>query len=627
MQVADEQSVLGDFSDTTFKYFETSIRLFRRNGRFFANLVDADAQARDFEITHTFGVSPLQQYLVDTHGGRKQALQVAWDSRPSSEGGQRWYHLYPDEEIGPGDALHWSGRFGNWNFMCAECHSTNVNVGYDIDTDTFDTTYSEVAVGCESCHGPGAKHVLQARSGAFDATFGLTVDLDDRDDAAWIMDQATGMAARSRPADTLMQPDACGRCHSRRSVVAAQYRYGAALTDTHLPALLEENLYHADGRIRGEVYVYGSFIQSRMYRAGVTCTDCHNPHSGQLKAGPNANDTCAQCHLPEKFATAHGGAATSDDCVSCHMPATTYMGIDDRRDHSFRIPNAGAASVHYGAAIAAGRSGRGDDLLLAGISRSDYPPIARATMLTLLGRVTEGLPIAVIREQLGSDDPLIRYAALRVLGDEPPETRLLAGGSALLQDPRLSVRVQAAATYALVREALGPSEAQAFDHAAAEYRQSLLANAPMPEAALSLAGFEAQLGNDSAAEALYAHAVRVGPDFAPAHLAMGLQQVRSGAPDQALAFLERAAKIAPHEPRYAYTWGIALNSLGESDQAVVVLREARRRFPQDFDISWALATIYRDLGDVQAARDLLINLQLRFPERRQIGLLLEALSD
>ena len=202
--------------------------------------------------------------------------------------------------------------------MCAECHSTNLVKNYDLDSDTYDTTWSEINVGCEACHGPASNHILQAQAGQFDSRFGLVTDLDDSGRAVWEMNIETGVAARSeirmRPP---IQPEACGRCHSRRSVITADYVFGRSLLDTHSPVLLDDRLYFPDGQIREEVYVYGSFLQSRMYQAGVSCSDCHEPHSGRLRTGSNPNDVCATCHLPSRFATAdhHNHLEATVGCV------------------------------------------------------------------------------------------------------------------------------------------------------------------------------------------------------------------------------------------------------------------------------------------------------------------------
>jgi tetratricopeptide (TPR) repeat protein len=626
MQIASTDTVLGDFSDVTVPYFDTEARFSQSNGPFVVAITDDAGRTEEFEVTHTFGVTPLQQYLVDAPGGRKQALQFAWDSRSPDDGGQRWYHLYADEEIGTDDPLHWTGRYFNWNYMCAECHSIDVQLGYDIDTDSFATTFSEISVGCEACHGPGSKHVKQAEADAFDGNWGLVVDLNDRRDAAWIMNPETGIARRSHPNELRKQPEACGRCHARRSVVAVDYEYGRPLADTHMIALLDEHLYHADGRILDEVYVYGSFVQSTMYAAGVTCSDCHEPHSGQLRAGPDPNDTCATCHLTTRFASPDHAGPSSSDCVSCHMQVRTYMGVDDRRDHSFRLPNTATDPEHYGAIIAAGRQGGANDALLTGIANPAYPPIARATMLTLLEPINDAADAALLHRQLDDPNPLVRVGTLRALRFQSPEIRI-SHGSHLLRDPVRSVRVEAALAYAELRDLLPLEDARAFAEAADELRESLTASAAMPDAALNLAEFETRMGNESGASHMYEHALRIGAGLAFVQHAYGLYLVREGDSSAALGHLREATRLAPDAPQYVYVYGVALNSLGHSDEAVEVLADAWQQFPGNFDVGWALATIARDRGDIDQARALAGQLVERFPESPQARQLLSILSE
>lgn len=626
MQVANTETVLGDFAGVTVLYLDSQAKFSTRDGRFIVTMTDEVGKSEEYQVTHTFGVTPLQQYLVDAPGGRKQALQFAWDSRSQEDGGQRWYHLYPDEYLGPDDPLHWTGRYFNWNYMCAECHSTNVDLGYDIDSDSFNTTFSEISVGCEACHGAGSVHVAQAEAETFDSNWGLAVDLNDRRDSTWVMNMDTGIAERSSPNTTHQQPEACGRCHARRSVVAANYEYGRPLADTHMIALLDENLYHADGRIQDEVYVYGSFVQSKMYAVGVTCSDCHDPHSGALRAGPDPNNTCATCHGATKFAAEEHAGPTSNDCVSCHMQARTYMGVDPRRDHSFRLPHTATDPDHYGAIIAAGREGGANDKLLEGIANETYPSIARATMLTFLDPIEDPAAMALLQQQLDDLDPLVRIGALRALRTQRPEARL-DYGSQLLRDPIRSVRVEAALTYVEFRDLLPFDDARAFASAADDFREAMSVTAVMPDAALRLAEFETRLGSEIAASKMYEHALRIGADSASVQHAYGLYLVRKRNSNAAVIHLREAARLAPGNAQFAYVYGVALNSIGQPDDAVRVLSHAWEQFPEHFSIGWTLATISRDRGDIDAARALAGQLVERFPERPQARQLLSSLDD
>lgn len=624
MQVATADTILGDFSNVVFEYFETRTEFLIKDDAFIVRTEDANGKYQDYNVTHTFGVEPLQQYLVDFPGGRKQALPFAWDARSSESGGQRWFHLYPDEYIAPDDPLHWTGQYFNWNYMCAECHSTNLQMGYDIESDSFQSTWDEISVGCEACHGPGSTHVAQADAGRSDASFGLLVDLGDGKNTGWAMNMDTGIAELAGERTPPQQPESCGRCHSRHSVLTSKYKYGKPLTDTHMPSFLEENLYFADGRIQDEVYVYGSFAQSKMYGAGVSCSDCHNPHSLQLKTGPDANQVCAQCHLPEKFSTAEHNETDVGNCVDCHMPATTYMGVDDRRDHSFRIPDAGETEHHYGQVIAAGRDGNANATLVAGVRNPDYPAIAKATMLTLLEPPFDRGAIDVVTDSLAAKEPSLRIAALRALRSAPPELRVGAG-SQLLRDSVRGVRVEAAVTFAEFRDLLPIEDARAFASATEEYRHALLQGASMPASAIQLGEFESQLGNQTAAENYLKHAVRLDAEDALARHSLGLFFVRSRRRDEALAELEEAAILDPDTSRFTYVYGVALNSLGQADAAVGVLDAAYRKFPDDFDIGWALATMLRDGGDRERAKQVTEKLLAAYPGNANAITLLESL--
>ena len=285
MQGATRQTVLGDFTNTTFTHFGVTSTFYRKDDKFFVQSEGPDGKLHDYEVTYTFGVDPLQQYLIEFPGGRYQVLGIGWDSRPRDEGGQRWFHLYPNEHIPHGDELHWTGRNQNWNYMCAECHSTNLRKNYDLEKDRYETEWSEIDVSCEACHGPGSRHIAwaesgsNARKGEGARQTGLVVKFEAAEMATWLPNLETGTATRSKPLASHIQLDTCARCHSRRRVIHEEYRHGQSLLETHAPALLDEGLYHPDGQIEGEVYVYGSFLQSKMYRAGVTCSDCHAPHS------------------------------------------------------------------------------------------------------------------------------------------------------------------------------------------------------------------------------------------------------------------------------------------------------------------------------------------------------------
>ena len=310
MDVATPETVLGDFDNTTFTNYGVTSRFFRSGDDFYVHTEGPGGVMQDYKISYTFGIRPLQQYLIAFPDGAYQCLPIAWDTRPESEGGQRWFHLYPDEKIAHDDILFWTRTTQNWNYMCSECHSTNLRKNYDYETKTYNTVWDEIDVSCESCHGPGSLHVEwankveQGSSPDVYPDMGLVVRLKDTDNATWVFDPDSTTARRSVPRKSDEVVQMCARCHSRRAVTTEDYYHGGSLLDTHWPSLLEEGLYFADGQIQDEVYVYGSFLQSKMYTAGVVCKDCHEPHSGKVYVDGNA--LCYRCHM----APAYGGVHT-----------------------------------------------------------------------------------------------------------------------------------------------------------------------------------------------------------------------------------------------------------------------------------------------------------------------------
>jgi tetratricopeptide (TPR) repeat protein len=644
MQIADESTVLGDFEQSSFEYFGSTTEFFKEGGKFVIRTANANGKNEDYVVTHTFGITPLQQYLVEFPGGRLQSVPFAWDSRLATAGGQRWFHVYGDEFIAPDDELHWTGRQQNWNYMCAECHSTNLNVNYDQGTDIFATTWSEMNVGCEGCHGPASRHVAEAQSGEFSSRKGLRVDLDDHGRAVWQMNVHTGIAERSEFAmRQSKQPEACGRCHSRRGVISTEYEYGVPLTETHRPALLNSPLYFDDGQIRDEVYVYGSFLQSRMYQAGVTCSDCHNPHSLQLVTGAEPSDVCTQCHLPSKFAATehHQHAPAEVVCVDCHMPTRDYMQVDPRRDHSFKVPrpdlsassntpNAcaschadrdsdwlaqaagnwwGDVEPHFASTFAAARSGAGNAGLNDVVADRDLPGIVRATALAAMSGPPGEAEVASIEDGLGDPDPLVRMAATGTAQILPPETQLQLL-SPLLKDPSRSVRIEAARTLAPLREYTSANSG--FAAAAREYRAAQLAVASRPEAHVALGDFESSMGNPDKALEHYSIALAMDPKFSFARLNYADALRRFGDEPGAEKMLRDGLDMDAANADLRHSLGLLLVRTERSDEGLKELQLATELAPDNARFAYVAGIALHSLGQTDNALRLLSEAHERF---------------
>ncbi|MGI9261223.1 MAG: tetratricopeptide repeat protein [Woeseiaceae bacterium] len=648
MQHASPDTVLGDFSGVEFEHFGTVSSFHENNGTFSVRTDNADGEMQDFPIKYVFGVTPLQQYLVEFPGGRLQTLPLAWDSRAANEGGQRWFHIYPDEGIDYTDPLHWTGREQNWNYMCAECHSTELEKNYSVDTDSFDTTWSEINVGCEGCHGPASSHLVQAESGDFNSRRGLLANLDDSGRAVWEMNLETGIAARSEiRMQPPKQPEACGRCHSRRSVSKSEYEFGKPLTDTHSPSLLEEHLYFADGQIREEVYVYGSFLQSRMYQAGVSCGDCHDPHSARLRSGNTPSDICSTCHLPEKFATAEHHRHTEADvsCVDCHMTSRDYMVVDGRRDHSFRIPrpDIGAetgspdactschadqdsswamesfASLfgddqpeHSGSAIHAGRTGAGNQPLLRAIGNPDFPGIARATALSMLRPPYSPQAAETIRGASNSGDPLLRLGALRAFPGLRQELQL-EWASEMLIDPVRLLRIDAARHLSPSRDQLHVRVEPNFARAEAELIDSLDAIAERPEAQIILGNILADAGEVGQSEAAFRRAMSQDPALAGPRVNLADLYRRLGRDADAEQLLREGLEISPDEGTYRHSLGLLLVRQQRQEDALVELRRAADLQPENPRFAYVYAVALNSMDQSEAAVNYLAAVSSDFP--------------
>ena len=643
MQPASEATVLGDFDGAEYTRDGVTSTFFRRGESFVVRTDGPDGTLRDFDVAYTFGVEPLQQYLVELPGGRLQALGLCWDARTEEEGGQRWFFLYPDERVPAGDELHWTGLAQNWNHQCADCHSTNLRKNYDLPTATFETTWSEIDVSCEACHGPASRHVELARAGSLENGSGFVVELAGSDHR-WVMNADTGIAERVPPLTSSAEIESCAPCHSRRSRLHDGFTYGAPLLDGHRLALLEEGLYFADGQILEEVYVHGSFLQSKMHAAGVTCSDCHDPHSTSVPTTDNA--LCAKCHLPERFDSPshhfHPSGSEGARCVSCHMPSRTYMVVDDRRDHGFRpprpdltrrlgVPNAcngchadrsaewaearceewyGKAEPHWAEALHAGRTGEpgAAERLRDVAANPDLPAIVRATAVAALGRRLDWVDHSTLRSALADPDPLVRRAGTEALEILDPRTRLPLARP-LLEDPVLAVRTEAARVLA------GSERTPALVAALEEYRSTQLANADRPESHLNLGNLERSLGNAEAARSAYETATSLDATFVPAIVnladllraegrdaegeeilwaaretlppsgdldhALALTLIRAGRVEDALPLLSRASELRPDDARYAYVQVVALHDSGRREEALRALRSALERHRWD----------------------------------------------
>lgn len=631
MRDASPGSVLGRFDDTVFEEAGVKARFFQKGQDYFVNIEGEDGRPADFPIRYTFGHYPLQQYLVAFSRGRLQVLTIAWDSRSREEGGQRWFSLYPGQRFAPDDPLHWTGRYQNWNAMCADCHSTRLLKHYNDQDDSFASTWQEKNVGCQGCHGPGQAHVDWAQrerppgqSYVSVRDLGLQVDFNS-------------MGSRE-------QVEQCAFCHSRRQTLGVGQLPGHPQLDQSLPVTLGTNMYHADGQIQGEVYEYGSFTQSKMYAAGVACTDCHDPHTTKIRI--KGNGLCLQCHNARpptsRFPTLKAGNYDSEShhhhtsgspgtlCINCHMPETIYMLVDPRRDHAVRIPRPdlnrktdspdACTACHlgrspewatkaienwfgqprrpaqYGEVFRAVHGGNVNALSLLGqvILDKSHPAIVRATAVE---QIAELGPTALpnMSWALKDESALVRAYAASGFASMSPSERvkpLLP----LIEDPALAVRDEAVRVLAEVPiEQIPEAQRDRFRSVLADYERRLRGNADLPGGRFNLAELLSRQGNADEAMDEYRQTLRLDPYFSPARINLVTLANAHQRPDDAEQLLREGLNLEKmpvnDHGNLAYMLALLLVERGREGEALTWMEKAASALPESSRIRYNQALL------------------------------------
>lgn len=637
------ETVLGDFNNTRFGHKGIVSKFTKRDDKYFVETDGVDGKLTIFEVKGTIGVTPLQQYIVETEPGRLQSLDVVWDTIK-----RRWYHLYPNQDVGAGNGLHWTGPYKNWNSRCAECHATDFQKNFDIQKKTYSSVSSEIGVGCEACHGPGEAHVKWASA---PTTF---------DALKWTNVSDRGLTVNFSRSSEKSEIERCAQCHSRREPLGASSPPAHEAFDGHYRlANLRNGLYHADGQILDEVYVYGSFLQSKMHQRGVRCSDCHNSHSGELKAAGNV--TCTQCHSPagnERFPTLRKGVfdgpehhfhkadSSGAKCANCHMPERLYMVIDGRRDHSFRIPRPDLSmkigtpnactdchddkkatwaagylekwypkslnrNAHFGEIIDAGRkviNQQTAEGLMVLANDTANPVNVRATALDLLRPHNSPAIAQRMTKHLEDPSPVVRSAAVVLQRSAPMQVRLRFLVP-MLNDPVLSVRISVARAMLGIRGVRFPPKiAQEMQTVMTEYRQSLLAKADFPESQLAIAGTALVLRNLQAAIRAFSEAVRMDPQLVQAWLTQARILVALKDVSAAEKVLETAITHNPTDGNLFYNLGQLQVSLGETNAAISSFEKAISLMPIDDRPKITLGIMMSRIGNHEKAIKYLIDI-------------------
>ena len=628
MQSVTEESVLGDFNNSEISIDGVSYVFFKKEADFYVRTKELDGSENEFKVAYVFGLTPLQQYIVDFPNGRKQVLRVTWDTID-----QKWFHQYAGDEIAITDWLHWSRGAQNWNTMCAECHSTNLKKNYFVEKDSFHTTYSSINVSCESCHGPGKKHLDWANTG-----------------------QTTGNMHMVLGADQKAQMNMCAPCHARRVKLTKDLIPGLNFEDQYLIQNISSEYYHEDGQILEEDYVYGSFLQSKMHAQGIKCSDCHNVHSNKLKM--TGNKLCLQCHVPDTYDSPkhhfHQANTEASQCINCHMTGRYYMGNDFRRDHSFRIPRPDQ-SMAYGTPNACNechndkseewaaesvvkwygkerKSHFSDYLLLSNktalnaiereklndfINDLNYPSIARSTVINNLSFTYEE-ELKSLLQALNDSSAVVRYNALMQFRTMAPQDRISIAQKHLKDSTKLVRIGSAQLLIGFGGDGWTESDKLYLYKANEEFEEMLFSNADFSTGRLQLGDYYMQNNDINSAIKHYEMALKMDSLLFPVYTNLATAYSIGKETDKALETINIWMDKDPDAGRPYYLRALLNFELGNNDIGVEDLKMAIELDPQDVRSLYNLATYYYQSKEFEKA-ELEVNRALTLdPQNRDI---------
>ncbi len=633
MDYATDSTVLGDFNNVSLIRNNQTHKFYKKGNKFFVYTDGEDGKMHEYEVKYVFGYSPLQQYLVEFEGGRLQTLALTWNTIEKN-----WYYMpdavYRDEDVDHTNWLHWTNQAQNWNSMCADCHSTNLKKGYDPHTDTYHTTWFEINVSCEACHGPASEHLVWANLPEY-----ARKDIKN-----------TGLVIQTSGIDNIQYVDNCARCHSRRNTLSDFDPHTKNIYNHMIPLLPIEPNYYIDGQIKNEDYVYGSFTHSRMFMNDVKCNDCHNVHSGKLLFEDNA--LCLQCHKADDYDTkSHtfhkgfgesGEAVISDAgikfevgsgtlCINCHMHGQNYMGVDYRRDHSFRIPRPDLSTKNgtpnaciqchkdssnqwaqsyiekwfgtsrpyqFGEAFSAANNGdKNADYRLKRIIKDElYPTSIRSAAINYLSTGFESNNDEVINQSLQNIEPSIRISAIRrldIISQKVFDKLLL-----LLYDETKAVRIETAYNLSNLSSGQIPQRYKAaYQKALDEYVAMLQYNSDFPSEKYNLGNFYYKQKNYEKAEKYYLKAIKQDNELNVAKINLAHLYSAMGQPLKAENILEKYILENPGDAGSLYNYGLILSENKKYKKSLEYLIRASKQMPDNSRVDYNIAMLYDFFGD------------------------------
>jgi len=660
MDTAIASTVLGDFDNAEFEHNGFTSKFYTKDGKYYVHTQGPEGKPGDFQVAYTFGVRPLQQYLIPFEKGRFQTLPLTWDTERKV-----WYHMadsvYKGQEILPDDWLYWTNNAQNWNGMCAECHSTNLQKNYNPETHVYNTTWSEIDVSCEACHGPGSEHNRWA-----------AIDTNKRPKI-----NNYGLVVQTSNITSRELVDQCAYCHARRTSFGDFVHPHDELFDIISPQLPIEPYYFADGQILEEDYVYASFTQSKMHQNNVRCNNCHDAHSLKLKY--DGNKLCYQCHKQDDYANYdhhfHKGfnedgeplimdngkkivaVGEGSECITCHMPGRYFMGVDYRRDHSMRIPrpdlsdklgtpnacnqchtdknNEWAASYtekwyghpslfHFGETMYLANRGDTNSIqMLVNLIESDLTsPLVKAAATSYLEIFPNDRTNKINRNLLNDKEALVRREAIRTFVPHDLQD-IVQSLAPLLNDSTRMVRMEAAARLAgIPPENFDTIQRKQLEAGIEEYIAAMEYSADFAASRHNLGNLYGNMGLTEKAVEQYQEAISIDIDFFPAKVNLAMLYNRMGKNNEAELLLKDVILGHPEMGDIHYSLGLLLAEMKKYSEAIQYLKNATELLPANARVFYNLGQLQDFVGDTITAETSLIAANTFDPEAVDIQIAL-----
>ncbi|HYG23977.1 MAG TPA: tetratricopeptide repeat protein [Verrucomicrobiae bacterium] len=585
-----------------FQHGSQSVRVFLSNNVPWIEAIGLSGKPEVHAVARVLGHDPLRQFLVEFPGGRLQAMEAAYDPHSNN-----WFNVFGNEDRQPGEWGHWTGRGLNWNSMCASCHNTGLQRNYSAASDSYHTRFLENGVGCESCHGSMQPH------NDWQKQFGKSGRPDP------------SLSKLTR----VQTQDYCGSCHSRRSDLTGQFKAGEAFLDHYSPALVDASeTYYADGQVRDEDFEFGSFLGSRMHAKGVTCIDCHNPHTA--KTILPGNFLCIRCHdgsrsdAPKIDPVSHSrhkvfgysteGAMTNfnlaaydpatikekgGECVNCHMPQTTYMQRHRRHDHGFTIPDP-LLTRELGIPNACTRCHQDKDVEWAIHHSSDWygerlnrPTRRRARLIAQAQQLDPQAAPQLLAWLPKEPLPYWQAVIAGLLEPWAGDGNVSATLKSLLQHTNALVRASAA-------RALEPAVHARNAEVVTALRQALKDSQRNVRVAAAWS-LRAERKPGSRADQELRASLEVGADQPLGQMQLGNYFIARGDLQTAVSHFQKAVQWDQRSPAIRQQLAILLSQLGRPHEAVEQLQAACRLAPSDANYRYELGLAHNEIGDLSGA--------------------------